>query len=550
MDSKHIIRSVNYNDVDYYYKYQSIIELLIGKLQSEPMKLYMTDSHSGRQWTRGQVLESALSFGQYLRTDDCCRLETGETVCFITHSNDLHAIGVLGVLAAGGVYSSLYSTSTENEIDNMIQTIKPIILVGCQQNMKLLNTIQQKYKFIKSILDLDIISKLDINNKLPVPITTTPTPQPTTNLATLLMSSGTTGWQKAISWTNSQWLSLMAIMQHRDVLPLNPDDILLSISFSHGMGLVCLFQTIVTDNGCQLVVLNDNDYQSPQSVFRLIHDYRVTVYYTLPNQMKFLAKHFNQYDKQYLKSLDNLIVIGGDLNQQIYDKIIDVYGFKQFRRCYGMSEIGTAFIEPASKLNSLTINSTDTALGKVVPGMEIKIIDTNNCGNSLPANQTGQICLRGPTVTPGYFGNPGATNQLFTSDGFLLTGDLGYYDQNQYFYFVGRLKDFIIFNGIKFSPNELELHLLGHPLVDRAAVLGVDDKQYGQIPRAYVTLIAATDTDNTVTTDKLAMEMDLQQYVNRKVNNIKQLRGGVKILDKMPMTSLGKINKMKLKMIN
>ncbi|XP_054155735.1 luciferin 4-monooxygenase-like [Oppia nitens] len=545
MDSKqqHIIRSVNYNDVDYYYKYQSIIELLIEKLQSEPMKLYMTDSNNGRQWTRGQVLESALRFGQYLRTDDCCRLETGETVCFITHSNGLHGIAVLGVLAAGGVYSSLHLTSTENEIDSMIQTIKPIILVGCQQNMKLLNTIQQKYKFIKIILDLDSISEL-LENKLPVPITPTPTPTTPANLATLLMSSGTTGWQKAIIWTNSQWLAFAAVMQHRDVVPLTTDDILLSDSFSHGMGLVCLFQTIV--NGCQLIVLNDNDCQSPQSVFRLIHDYRVSVYYILPNQLQFLAKHFHEYDKQYLKSLDNLIVIGGDINQQIYDKIIDVYGFKQFRRCFGMSEIGTATMESASQLNSLTINnSTDSPIGKVVPGMEIKIIDTNNSDNSLPANQTGQICLRGPTVTPGYFGNPGATNQLFTNDGFLLTGDLGYYDQNQCFYFVDRLKDFMLFNGRKLSPKELEWKLLAHPLVDRAAVLGIDDQLYGQIPRAYVTLIA----DYTVT-DKQAMEMDLQQYVNRRVNDCKQLRGGVKILDKMPMTSLGKINKMKLKMIN
>ncbi|XP_054155923.1 uncharacterized protein LOC128954373 [Oppia nitens] len=360
------------------------------------------------------------------------------------------------------------------------------------------------------------------------------------------MSSGsTTGHQKAIIWTNRQWLALMAIEQHREVLPLTAADIMLSRTSFHLMGVRYLFYTIVASGSAQLVITTNrlpND-----KIFQAIHDYSVTMYFAVPTELWFLAKHYRKYDKQYLKSLRDLRVGGDSLTNEVYNKINRLYGFNKFRRTYGMSECGLVFIVPSSEQN--IANHTDS-IGKVGPGLEVKIIDTIS-GNSLPANQTGQICIRGPTLTPGYYGNPSATKQLFTTDGFLLSADLGYYDENEYFYFVDRLKDVIKFDDKNISPKELELQLMTHPLVDMAAVLGIDDQQYGQIPRAFVTLIATDTADNTDDTDGVMKlrEQDIQQYVNERVNVYKQLRGGVKIIDKMPMTSLGKISKAKLREI-
>lgn len=86
------------------------------------------------------------------------------------------------------------------------------------------------------------------------------------------------------------------------------------------------------------------------------------------------------------------------------------------------------------------------SVGKVIPFMSVKIRDPET-GKSLGPNQVGEICVKGPQVMKGYYNNPQATRETFTSDGWLRTGDLAYYDNEQYFYIVDRLKELIKYKG-------------------------------------------------------------------------------------------------------
>ncbi|XP_054156805.1 uncharacterized protein LOC128955185, partial [Oppia nitens] len=461
-----------------------------------------------------------------------CGLETGDIVCLITYNNDYHGIGVLGVLAAGGVYTSLDMSSTEDEIQT---TIKPNILIGFEGNVVYLKQLKQNVDSIKTILLHKKIAKNDYNdtdnndllitnvitnittNTIPnksdsddnnsfVPISRSPD-----DMVTLIMSSGSTGAQKAIIWTNRQWLAFASIRRHPELMPstVNYDDnIILSRLYCHGAGILVLFQSIVFD--WQMVVISypPDISLAHDWLFNILNKYNVSYCLVVSNDLRYLLNNTDKYTKQYLQSVRHYYIVGEKLSDELYDRIRQLYGSEKFNITYSMTECFMITTKPFSRQHVLT--SADN-IGCVVPGMEVKIIDES--GNSLPANQTGQLCVRGPTLTSGYYGNKDFFTKFLTNDGFFMSGDLGYYDENEFFYFVDRIKDII-----------------------KAAVIGIDSQLYGQIPMAFVTL-------NTGAIDK---DEDIQQYVDKRVDTNKQLRGGLKILDKMPLTSFGKINKSKL----
>lgn len=98
----------------------------------------------------------------------------------------------------------------------------------------------------------------------------------------------------------------------------------------------------------------------------------------------------------------------------------------------------------------------------------------------------GEIYVRGSMVMKGYRGNPGATAAMIDEQNWLHTGDIGYYDEDGFFYVVDRLKELIKYKGMQVAPSELEHLLLTHPEVTDAAVIGMPDELAGELPRAFV----------------------------------------------------------------
>ena len=94
--------------------------------------------------------------------------------------------------------------------------------------------------------------------------------------------------------------------------------------------------------------------------------------------------------------------------------------------------------------------------------------------------------MRGPLVMKGYIGNEEATRNTIDADGWLHTGDIGYYDQDGFFYVTDRMKELIKYKGSQVAPAELENILLSHPEVVDAGVVGVPDEEAGELPRAFV----------------------------------------------------------------
>jgi len=147
-------------------------------------------------------------------------------------------------------------------------------------------------------------------------------------------------------------------------------------------------------------------------------------------------------------------------------------------------------------------------------------------GNDVEEGKPGEVWVKGPVVTRGYYGNPQATKDSFV-DGWFCTGDVAVW-KNGLPYIVDRKKELIKYKGIQVAPAELEALLLTHPKILDAAVIGVDVPGT-EVPRAYVVA------------EKGLTEQDIKDFVKGKVADYKQLRGGVKFMDVIPKSPSGKI---------
>ena len=153
---------------------------------------------------------------------------------------------------------------------------------------------------------------------------------------------------------------------------------------------------------------------------------------------------------------------------------------------YGLSEtvvVGTGTITLPGRPE---LTGDYLSVGVPAGYSEVKIVNSEDPGVSLPPGEDGEIALRGPSVAQGYWHLPDATAESFLRDGWFLTGDIGHLDRNGLLYITDRKKDMIIMSGWKVYPTEVENVLLKHPAVMDAAVFGYPDERRGEIPVAVI----------------------------------------------------------------
>ena len=184
-------------------------------------------------------------------------------------------------------------------------------------------------------------------------------------------------------------------------------------------------------------------------------------------------------------------------------------------------------------LELLEVYCASAKIGAVVvplPFLEMRIMDPE--GNCLPPREIGEICGRGPILTPGYYKRPDLTRQAIP-DGWLRSGDPGYVDEDGFLYLVDRVEDLIISGGVNVYPRDIEEVVVQHPDVREAAVFGVAHERWGETPVAAVVLQQAE-----------AVRADtLRQWINAHVAAQFQRVSDVMILEEFPRNVAGKILK-------
>lgn len=189
---------------------------------------------------------------------------------------------------------------------------------------------------------------------------------------------------------------------------------------------------------------------------------------------------------------------------------------------WGMSE--TCAMGTNNPVTNTTFSGT---IGLPLPSVEIAI--KNEAGQSLPAGQSGEICIRGPNVMVGYYNQPEENAKAFTADGFLRTGDVGIMDQNGYTRIVDRIKDMILVSGFNVFPSELENVISTCNGVLECAVIGVPDEKQGEAIKVYVVRSAPG-----------LSEQDLLAFCERNLTGYKKPKY-IEFRDELPKSNVGKI---------
>lgn len=175
----------------------------------------------------------------------------------------------------------------------------------------------------------------------------------------------------------------------------------------------------------------------------------------------------------------------------------------------------------------------DRKIGSV--GKPQSLVEVRLAGVSDGAEGVGELQLRGPGITPGYFGNPEATRKTFTADGWLATGDVARRDADGYYFIVDRIKDMFISGGENIYPAEVERVLNQHPAILEVAIVGVADQKWGEVGAAFVMLRPGQSLDPAT----------LRPWCRERLAGYK-VPAHVRIVADFPRTAAGKICKPKL----
>jgi len=305
----------------------------------------------------------------------------------------------------------------------------------------------------------------------------------TEDLLRLMYTSGTTSRPKGvmISYENFYWKS----MEHVIALGLGQADRVLVVGPLYHVGALDLPGLAVLWLGGTLIVMREFE---AETVLATLARERVTGAWlapTMTNQILALPRR-EDYDVSALR----WVIGGGEKTPESRIRAFaQAFPKARYVDAYGLTESvsGDTFMVPGFEIAK--IGST----GRATPHVEIEIRDDD--GRRLSPGQTGEICLRGPKVTKGYWKDVEKTRASFFGDWF-RTGDVGYLDADGFLYLTDRKKDLIISGGENIASPEVERVIYDLPEVEEAAVVGLPDPQWGERPVAVVVLRPGAELDH------------------------------------------------------
>ncbi|RDI20464.1 fatty-acyl-CoA synthase [Rhodococcus sp. AG1013] len=340
--------------------------------------------------------------------------------------------------------------------------------------------------------------------------------------AFVLYTSGTTGRPKGAILTheNLLWNSVNLLLD----LDVTSDEVaLVSAPLFHVAALDQLVLTVFLKGGTSVITPKwDVDV-----ALDLIERHRITWMFGVTTMFADLA-HSPRWEDADLSSIRSVMSGGAPIPV----RLIDTYRAKGVTFCqgYGLTETapGATFLAPGDAVRKAG------SAGQQVMFDEVKIVD--DIGEECPRGTAGEVIIRGPNVTPGYWNNPEATAAAFTDDCWFHSGDIAYMDDDGFVFVVDRMKDMYISGGENVYPAEVESVLFQHPDVLEAAVVGAPDDRWGEVGHAHVVRREGSGLDR----DAL-LAFATERLARYKVPKL------VSFVPALPRTGSGKVRKQDLR---
>jgi long-chain acyl-CoA synthetase len=337
--------------------------------------------------------------------------------------------------------------------------------------------------------------------------------------AFLQYTGGTTGVPKGAILTHG---NLVANLQQtkvwvKDVLVEGKETAIIPLPLYHVFALtgMLVFFTLGANN---VLITNPRDIESFVKELRHTPFSAMIGVNTLFNAL-LNAPGLEEVDTRHVK----VVVAGGMAVQRaIAERWHRLFGIPIIEG-YGLTETS-----PIACANPLNIEEYTGAIGLPVPSTEAAILD--DAGAEVALGALGEICIRGPQVMKGYWNKPEETANVFTSDGWLRTGDIGFMNERGYIKLVDRKKDVIVVSGFKVFPNEVEDVVAMHPDVLEVAAIAADDARSGQVVKVVV-----------VKKNPSLTETELMEHCKKNLTSYKMPKYIVFRDQPLPKSNIGKI---------
>ncbi|MCB7070765.1 long-chain-fatty-acid--CoA ligase [Caldibacillus sp. 210928-DFI.2.22] len=526
------------------YEETSLQQLLKNTAEKYPNKIAI--HFNGKELSYQELYDSALKFAGYLQK---IGIQKGDRVAIMLPNTPQSVISFYGVMMAGGIVVQTNPMYTERELAFQMKDSGAKAIVA-------LDILFPRIKKIQGETELEHIIITAIKDYLPFPknlvypfiqkkqygfsvkvehkgndhlfteIMKHPALQePIMNinfeedLAILQYTGGTTGFPKGVMLTHKNLIANTKMCQAWLYKCREGEEIVLgALPFFHVYGMTTVMILSVLQ-ASKMVLIPKPD---PEVLLKTIQSQRPTMFPGAPTMYIGMLNHpeLSKYD---LSSIDSCISGSAPLPVEVQEQFERLTGGKLVEG-YGLTESS-----PVTHANLLWDGErVKGSIGLPWPDTlaEIRSVET---GEPLPVGEIGELVVKGPQVMKGYWNRPEETQEVL-KDGWLHTGDMGYMDEEGYFYIVDRKKDMIIASGYNIYPREIEEVLYEHPAVKEVVVAGVPDPYRGETVKAYIVLKEGA----TVTED------ELNKFARKNLAAYKVPRK-YEFRDELPKTTVGKI---------
>lgn len=501
----------------------------------------------GKELTFREVHESALKFAAYLKS---IGLQKGERVAVMLPNCPQGVISFFGILMAGGVVVQTNPTYTERELEYQMKDsgAKMILVmdilfprvsaVASRTDIEhiIVTAIKEYLPFPKNLIypfiqkkQYGIVINVEhegnhhlfseiMKRKITEEVDTVPI-DVNNDLALLQYTGGTTGFPKGVMLTHKNLLANTKMCNAWLYKNKRGEERILAIlPFFHVYGMTTVLVLSVME-GNTMIIMPKFDVEA---TLKTIQKQKPTMFPGAPTMYIGLLNHpdIAKYD---LSSINACISGSASLPLEVQEQFEKITGGKLVEG-YGLSETS-----PVTHANFIWDQPrVKGSVGLPWPDTDSAILSLES-NEELPPNEIGEIAIKGPQVMKGYWNRPDETEKTF-KNGWLLTGDLGYMDEQGFFYVVERKKDTIIAGGFNIYPREVEEVLYEHEAIQEVVVAGIPDPYRGETVKAYVVL-----KKNARVTEEELNEFARKNLASYKVPRSYEFR------DELPKTTIGKI---------
>jgi acyl-CoA synthetase (AMP-forming)/AMP-acid ligase II len=484
----------------------------------------------GKRYTFDQINERSNRLAHVLSDRGVTK---GDRVAILQVNCNQYLESYYATAKLGGIFAPLNFRAKADELSYMINNAEAVVLLVGERYLEMLSAMRPQLPSVKHYISID---KKQGNMLYYEDLLSSSSPEEIMpeiddeDVTMLMYTAGTTGRPKGVPLTHDSF----SVYVLENVEPVNPEieeKNLLTVPLYHVAGAQALLAAIY--GGRTLVMMRQFEVKEwMETVQREKADRAMLV----PTMLKRVIDDpdFAKYD---LSSLKIITYGAAPMPFEVIKKAIEVMPEVRFINAFGQTETASTIttlgpedhvisgteVEKEKKLRRLA-----SSIGRPMSDVEMKIIDEK--GRELPLGGVGEIVARGPRVMSGYWRDAEKSTKAFTEDGWLRTGDMGYKDEENYFYLAGRGDDMIIRGGENISPEEVEDVLCSYPKIEEAAVIGIPDLEWGQEPRAIVVLKEG----------KAATPEEIIEYCREQMSSFKRPRSVV-FVDELPRNPMGKV---------